>query len=348
MSEMQKTVYLHIGANKTGSSAIQNFCNSNRSSLLSAGLLYPVTGCVGDAHYGISSVLGFAHGSKNPTDRTSKAMTLLRTALRTEVERSGVRDVVISSEFFVLPKSVESVMSFFDGYLVKVVIYVRRHDKWWPSAYNQAVRTVVTPPWGRGFQSYMKFFMQKQPCPSRAAFRMLVDRWAAVFGKDNLIVRPYESQQNMPGIAADFFGAIGHERVVDGLLIRENRVNDSVDYTTLAYVDMIQRARLDEDLRAALIEFVTSRKSDSKEAMSVDPALLCKLVRQNQDDYEYIAKEYLGREDGRLFYDELPDPGMPWLKPKQPKPSEVIEMMADFFQERQQLIRSMPMMMSGI
>lgn len=348
MSEMQKTVYLHIGANKTGSSAIQNFCNSNRSSLLGSGLLYPVTGCSGDAHYGISSVLGFANGGNNSIDRTSKAMTLMQSALRSEIERSGVKDVVISSEFFVLPKSVESVMSFFDGYRVKVVVYVRRHDKWWPSAYNQAVRTVVNPPWGRGFQSYLKYFMQKQPCPSRAAYRMLVDRWAAVFGKDNLIVRPYESQQNMPGIAADFLGAIGYNRVVDKLLIREKRVNDSVDYTTLAYVDMMQRAHLEEGLRASLIDFVTSRKSDSKEVMAVDPALLCKLVQQHQGDYEYIAKEYLGRADGRLFYDELPNPGMPWLKPKQPKPSEVIEMMADFFQKRQHLIRSMPMMMSGI
>lgn len=80
MNEMQKTIYLHVGANKTGSSAIQNFCNSNRDSLLSSGLLYPVTGCVGDAHYGISSILGFAHGINSDAGSAAKAITSMQSA----------------------------------------------------------------------------------------------------------------------------------------------------------------------------------------------------------------------------------------------------------------------------
>ncbi len=48
--------------------------------------------------------------------------------------------------------------------------------------------------------------------------------------------------------------------------------------------------------------------------MSIEPELLLSLVEQNQDDYEYIAREYLGREDGRLFYDPLPDTTALWKR----------------------------------
>ena len=323
---MSETIFLHIGANKTGSSAIQSFFNLNRDVLAKQGVLYPLAGCVGEAHYGLSTLLGFVHGKHQPIDLMSKPLVEIAQSLKNEILSCNAESVVISSESFVLPKSVETVRSFFSDYDVKVVVYVRRHDKWLPSSYNQAVRMVVNPPWGRGFKSYVNFHKKMGPCPSRGDYRLLLERWAKVFGKDNMIIRPYERQQNQPNIFSDFMRAIGRADVTDAVGTMEHRVNDSVDMGTLAYIEAFQRAKIDQDVRARLIKYVLENRKPVENCAVIDPALLLSIVEQNNEVYEYIAREYLGRDDGRLFYDPLPDASSPWKKIKQPSPADVVEL----------------------
>lgn len=331
---MSATIYLHIGANKTGSSALQSVFNKHRDKLVEQGLLYPVSGCVGDAHYGVSSLLGFYHGKPKPIDLMSKPLVELSDALRSEIERNNAESVVISSESFVLPKSVDTVRNFFAGYDVKIVVYVRRHDKWWPSAYNQAVRMVVSPPWGRGFNSYLNYHNNLGPCPSRGGYRLLLDRWSGVFGKENMIVRPYEKQQNEPGIFADFCRAIGHEGDVNEYSGNNLRMNDSVDATTLSFIETFQRARISPDVREKLIKYASCIGRGAEGEVAIDPEILLNLVHQNQAEYEYIAREYLGRTNGVLFYDPLPDVSVPWRKIKQPSPADVVELVVSVMSDK--------------
>lgn len=324
---MAAKIFLHIGVNKTGSSAIQQYFYSNRLSIIDEGILYPETGRDGGGHYALSRVLGFEHGEKGEIDLKAMPVVEMVDALRHEILSNAVDSVVISSEAFVLPKSVSVVKKFFAEYDVKVVVYLRRHDKWWPSAYNQAVRMVAEPPWGKGFEQYLEFHRRMGEYSFNAGYRLLIDRWASVFGKGNLIIRPYEPQQNQPNIIADFVRAIGREDVLSHVVPQSQRVNDSVDMTTLALVDAFQRAKIDPDLRSRLIKYVLDNNKNTGSGESIEPELLLSLVEQNQDDYEYIAREYLGREDGRLFYDPLPDATALWKKVKQPSPAEIIEMM---------------------
>jgi hypothetical protein len=337
MNVMSKTIYLHIGANKTGSSALQNYFNNNRKALLDKGILYPSAGIRGDAHYELSDLLGFTQMTQAAVDFAAKPLVALSASLRSEILSHPANTVVISSEYFVLPKAVETVRRFFEGFDVKVVVYLRRHDKWWPSAYNQAVRTVTSPPWKRGFESFIKFHERQGPCPSKAAYRLLLDRWAAVFGKENVIVRPYEAQQNQPNIVSDFLAAIGCAEVSAQLPPMARRVNGSVDGTMLAYIDMLQRASIDQALRGRLIKYVLESYPSNGAPLSIDPAVLLALVQKNEQDYSYIAREYLGRQDGVLFYEPLPNPSKPWHKTKQPSPAEITELMVSFFSQRQKV-----------
>ena len=322
---MPATIFLHIGANKTGSSAIQYFFKMNRQVLIKKGVLYPVAGCVGNAHYGLSKLLGFVYGTPKPVDLMSKQLVELAEAFRDEVGASSAKSVVISSESFVMEKSVEAVQRFFSGYDVKVVVYVRRHDKWWPSAYNQAVRMVADPPWGRNFDSYLRFHKNKAVYQSKCNLRHLVERWAMVFGKENMIVRPYETQQNQPGLVSDFMCAIGRPDLGVDLAPENQRVNDSVDMNTLFLIDAFQRAKVGPDIRRRLIEYVMANRKAPEGAGAIDSKVLLELVEENMDDYEYIAREYLGRPDGRLFYDPLPNPDIPCGKLKKPRIEDVVE-----------------------
>lgn len=48
-------------------------------------------------------------------------------------------------------------------------------------------------------------------------------------------------------------------------------------------------------------------------------------MERNLADYEYIAKEYMGRKNGILFYDPLPDPNERWRAPRHPSWANVVE-----------------------
>lgn len=313
-------IYLHIGTNKTGTSAIQQLLNRKREELKEFGLLYPAAGCRGEAHYGLSDSLGFVHGP--PADTAGEKLSL-RQALEKEVRFSQARSVVFSSENFVLRRAIQPVFDFFAPYEVRVIVYLRRHDGWWESAYCQAVKMVADPPWGRNLEAYIRY--QKRKNPKYGDYRDLLDRWAQVFGKERIVVRPYERQQNQPDIAADFLRAIGEGRLAESFGLRSERVNESTSFEALNLVDTYQRARIEPALRARLIKYVLGLPKKADGSSLASPELRRRLVDENAADYAYIAREYLGREDGRLFLDPLPDPKEPWLAPKQPSRVSIVE-----------------------
>ena len=58
---MQKTIFLHIGANKTGTTSIQKQLAEHRDLLEREGVLYPRTAQAGSVHYPLSWGLGLGH-----------------------------------------------------------------------------------------------------------------------------------------------------------------------------------------------------------------------------------------------------------------------------------------------
>lgn len=320
---MKKKLFLHIGTNKTGTSAIQRFCNENREKLKSHGVLYPIAGCSGEAHYSLSHALGFALRRAEYLEREAAETASIAKALAHEVAASRARTVLISCENFVLPRPLAPVKQFFDQFDVKIVLYLRRHDHWWESVYNQAVKTVTAPPWGQSFGAYLRF--QKQKNPTFGNYRHLLDRWAQTFGKENILVRPYERSQNAPDIVYDLFRTIGLESVVKQSERRSERINESIPHLALRLIDLYQRLDVDPDVRARLIQHAMQLPPDNPRVSVVRPALRRHLVDKNMADYEYIAREYLGRSDGMLFYEPLPDPAEPWKKPPAPDPVKLVE-----------------------
>lgn len=309
-------VFLHIGANKTGTSAIQKYCNTHREALATVGLLYPQAGCSGEAHYRLSDALGFSHVKLGSEDKKALQEEIW-SKLIAETEGRALEALILSSENFTLNGDPITVKRYFSGFDVRIVVYLRRHDSWWPSAFNQAVRHVVQPKWGWGVQEYVKW--QQRHTPRYGDWRYLVDRWAAVFGKESIIVRPYEQQQNQPNIVADFFGTIGRPELAPAEALV---VNESLDAWSLRMIDIAQRAEIDEASRRRIIDH-TLRNPKGGAPLKAPAAYLRQLVAGYAEDYAYIAREYMGREDGRLFYDPLPKDGDD-AEPPLPAPREVM------------------------
>lgn len=318
------TIYLHIGMNKTGTTAIQHYFSSNRESFLDKGLLYPKTGMSRDgAHHDLSRSLGFYHGAKDVSVDDIKAQQKIMKGLLSELQQSTANTVIFSSEMLVLPRPVDKVKEFFSKYNVKIVVYLRRHDSWWESLYNQAVKTVALPPWGRGFNSYLRYQYTKNK--QLGNYRLLLERWAKVFGQENIIVRPYEKQQNKPNLVTDLLESIGFGDLGNDIITSPKRANESLSFQSLSLMEIYQNSDVSEDVRSRLVRHAQSLVIDEPRASILSPEMRRKLVDNNDKQYQFIARKYLGRKNGKLFLDPLPEPDDVWERPRQPTPVFIVE-----------------------
>jgi hypothetical protein len=296
-------LYLHIGMNKTGTSSIQRYLAHNDHRLLSAGWLYPRTGRSVDTHYGLSRALGFAHG--RPAVDAAE-LSRLRAELDREVAESAAGALVLSSEDFVLRGDIAQVRDFLAGFDVRIVVYLRRHDHWWASVYNQAVKMVADPPWERGIQGYIRFARRRQGRQGR--YRELLDNWASEFGVTSMRVRPFEAEQNPGGVVADFLRTIECPELAGAATAGAGRVNEALSAEALQLLEVVQRAAIPEELRRRLKERLLELPGDGSAGALLGPGLRRRLIEEQREDYEYIARTYLARRDGVLFREPEPLP----------------------------------------
>lgn len=135
---------LHIGAPKTGSTAIQRFIFDNRDQLKAQGILYPDVSLRGYGHHDLAFLMGGGYPDwATPQD---KPLAQLSNELRAEVQGSNAHTVVISSEnFFIFPnpralRETLQAAGMQDHDRVSIVCYLRRQDDAHMSWYNQTVK----------------------------------------------------------------------------------------------------------------------------------------------------------------------------------------------------------------
>ncbi|WP_341963561.1 hypothetical protein [Pseudomonas sp. RC10] len=135
---------LHIGAPKTGSTAIQRFIFDNREQLKSQGILYPDVSLRGYGHHDLAFLLG--GGYPEWATGQEKSLAQLRDELKAAVTGSDAHTVIISSEnFFIFPNPQGLLDTMRDAGLapddrISVVCYIRRQDDAHLSWYNQTVK----------------------------------------------------------------------------------------------------------------------------------------------------------------------------------------------------------------
>ena len=305
-------VFLHIGMNKTGTSAIQSWLSMHARELAREGALYPQSGCEGGVHYGLSRALGFSHRRRAPPPPREE----LGAALREEIGASGAHTVILSSEDFVLRGDVGAVREFLQAWDARIVVYLRRHDHWWLSVYNQAVRMVARPPWESGLAGYLRYCRTRRNPPGR--YRALVDRWAECFGNDRILLRPCEDAQNPEGVVADFVRTVGLPALATSAAASTGRANASLGLEALHLVDMLQRADIEPALRKRLVDRVVAGGRAEEPAQLMPPRLRRRVIEGHREDYEYLARTFLGRDDGVLFQESLPRANDPWTAPELP------------------------------
>ncbi|MBM9606271.1 hypothetical protein [Desulfopila inferna] len=300
---MQKTIYLHIGYFKTGSTSIQFLLSQNYKRLLKKGVLYPKTGrrgYKGQHHSAIPLLMCVKAGLhcppwfKNSFSLKADPEVLIK-KLVSEIDSFAGDTVVLSSEEFVRLGVAEGqahlsrLRKYLDKYEIKIVCYIRRQDDYIESMYNEIVKCGGVPvnisenggkPFLGGFHDYHK----------------CLSIWSEIFGKNNIIMRIFDKESLPHGVSVDFADIL---QIDDIETLKEIRMNPRIDNK---YVEVMrlcnQKARNKRELEAVR-DFFSNLTHQEQENISRQKYRLLSLDQRKQI-LEYYKK--CNRCMGKTFF----------------------------------------------
>jgi hypothetical protein len=303
----KKELYLHIGTHKTGTTALQAFFAVNREKFRANGIVYPYDR-IGGGEAGLYRLSWAVQSEAGIVDERFPA-DLQSSAKEWDfvLKQCDCPKALVSTEGFwdCLPEHVERIKELTSGFLVKIVVYLRRQDYFEDAWYNQLVKDLRC----------MKTHLGAGMFPVKKKF----SQWTDIFGRGNMIVRPYEKQQFYGGtIFADFLHSVWGQELTDVFSLQAKNSNPRL-HVALEYrrqVNLLplsnQQKFMTLDPLLEISELLSEKKRISYPVLS--PAERLELVRGYNHFYAEIAHNYLGREGCQLFYEPLPDPNEPWQK----------------------------------
>lgn len=194
----RRTLWLHIGMLKTGTTTLQEFLFLNRGMLARQGFLYPLC---------LKEVLPGLHEH----NQVVMAAPWQARALREETQRSGCRHAIISAESLQFSRRTPESVRHFVGFLraagfeeVRVIVYLRPIRELLASWASQHLRWGATRP-------FDALPPQQQPFARILCdYRELLSLWEGVCGRAALRVRLLEADSLCGGdLLRDFLAVLG-------------------------------------------------------------------------------------------------------------------------------------------
>lgn len=221
------THLLHIGPQKTGSTAIQSALHRARAQLLTHGVMYPGPSMRPAEAAGAG--LGFATPTGGPQASIEAWHDLLR-----QVHEPGHRLVCVSHEAFGRAEAAQAaqVVETLGGDRPHVVAVARRYDRLMPSQWQQRVKAKLRLSYAEWLEVVLG-----EPAPEDPVWRnlwvphdtaALAERWSSLVGRENftLIVADDRDRELLPRTFESLLG------VPEGLLdLTGGRRNRSLTYS---------------------------------------------------------------------------------------------------------------------
>lgn len=312
-----KTLYLHIGTPKTGTSAIQNFCVKNRDTLEKQGLYYP------DFGFRFTS----SHANRNGAFYINNIFDDQKNRMYEEenkVRREGMEKlqkafedhdtILLSDEGFWNHEKMDA-----DGWKelleqcnemgvqLKPIVYLRRQDEVIQSYWSQKVKEINLK------SSLSNYIDSGKYTKFNLDYYSKLQEITSVIGKENIIVKVYEKGQYQGKngtLISDFFS-------IFDLDISKGYVEEGAQKNRSLYGTYLEAKRLlNASQEFGKREFSLVNRLRNLQELDEDSARLSKIkqfsyeealdfLKKYEEGNQNIAKEYLGREDGTLFYDKL-------------------------------------------
>ena len=306
-----KTLYIHIGTPKTGTTSIQNFCGLNREKLKEQGVLYPIM----NYHYERKSVNRNGHFligtiKENGTRNKEKEKQVFNSEMQYIVDCFKDYDTILISDESIwwatstrrkglwkdLKKHSEQ-----HNYQIKVIVYLRRQDQFMMSRYNQKLKTDFIAS-TQSFDEYFADMNGRFKCVMDYCER--IDNIAKSISKENVIVKRFDRNYFYNGdLNQDFLHILG-VKVDDSFQQLKETANTGISVQSGEIKRVLNRLKPitmaeNNKLLKILNECEEVLPESNTSLMSTDEVK--NFMEQFVDSNESIVDEYIG--DGKPLFD---------------------------------------------
>ena len=299
-----RTIYIHIGIGKTGTTLVQNYLSQKRSKLMDQGV-----------HYLLADDLGRGGGHQqfaksfinNPPEYMIPAShpEQIRLQVFVEICASQSDVILLSSENFPLA-TVADVHSYFTDlptpFNIKIILFVRSQEELAESEYNQLVKLK------RETCTFATYAHEKlEGCD----YFELASKWERHFGEGNMLCKIYNGART--DVFEQFLSLIPE---VQGELISayqkpDNAVkNVSLGMQALTAIRILNSVKI-EDRKALYGQIVSNYSGKDLPALFFDSSSAQAFRTKFSDSNRAFTKRFLGSESddlgGRRYSDQQRD-----------------------------------------
>ena len=311
-----KTIYLHIGQPKTGTSSIQLFCARNRDYLRQNGVSYEYmpyeyrgSRRERNARF-LTCDLRDEKGNVIPRareERVPEALELVKKQLE-EYDSVFLTDERLWNHFFDFGfETLQMVKEFADAnnYRLCILAYLRTQDKWLLSLYRQRIQM--------GYREGDFESMITSEAPKwQADYWTQLEGIAGVVGEENMIVRVYDRSLFPEGrIEEDFLQALGLP-LGEGYEIPPRETNPSLtgSYAEImrvlnGYAEAKEPPVVEKSFEEAAIWCSEAFGEKDKGSLLSEPVL--KLLKERYDEGNRRVEEKYLKQGNLSFGASLPD-----------------------------------------
>lgn len=284
ISSNKYDIVIHIGAPKTGSSALQSFLLDNRNSLIDFGYYYPEHGLDKNRVSGGHSIIGI-----NLIEGDYKAAEQKVDEWVIEAKKDNACLLLSAESLYSKPKMLKKIV---ENYKVAIVAYFRDPVELLISNYNQLVK--------RHYATLtLKDFARNECCndnldgPSGKVLAI----WLECFGHDNVVVMPYGKKYFRDGkIECSFLDFLGVEkRNIKLFKLYDKAINVSYTRSALEFKRLVNHVLDREDIKYGnRIDWCLQSYSDKSNEEAVNPIeLLGSKVYSELIDKFSVSNQYL-------------------------------------------------------
>ena len=319
---------IHAGITKTGSTYIQNFLDLNRPALLRRGIWVP--------EVGIYAQPGRPHKQAGHSRFVQAAVRddqTLRQYIRRglQIAPGAIHTIILSSEAFFLHDESHRIPAYLGDFPTEALIYLRRQDEWANSQYCEFVGGGAI---GRVSETFDEWIMQPTT-RERMDYRCVLERFAEVLGQARVHVRVYDRQAFPEGdIIADLAEALALPELLD--LPRPGVGGSNDPRISAPHIDALREYNgrkfassegylgFIEDITRRLCEWRRDKGIEMPPPDVVTPEARQRLIEQFAEINSEIARDWMDREDGRLFDVAIPK-AIAQPPPLYPEEKEILE-----------------------
>jgi hypothetical protein len=194
-----KTLYIHIGLPKTGTTLIQRWLSLNQTILADERIWVP-TKTIYAHRLAVEYITDVRRSARSDVIHIKNTpLQAVRSELMAAVQNPYFTSGILSSEYFYEcpPKNVESLREIIGNTNVLIVLFLRRQDRLIESGYNQEVKAMgEVNPLGRPQYS------------EKLDWLKLFESWTNVFGHSNIRAINYDLVASQDELLPAFFDAV--------------------------------------------------------------------------------------------------------------------------------------------